>query len=108
MIPERLLQFNAWIVFGLMGQLFFTLRFLVQWVASERLGQSTVPVAFWYLSLLGGGVLFIYALFYRQDAVFTLGQGAGLFVYARNLMLIRRDRKRVDATGAQGRAGPGA
>ncbi len=104
MIPERLLHINAWVLFGLLGQIFFTLRFLVQWLASERTGRSTLPVAFWYLSLVGGGILFAYALWYRHDLVFTLGQGAGLFVYARNLVLIRRlrDGGRVAAQGLPG------
>ena len=108
MIPERLLHLDAWVLFGLLGQLAFTLRFVVQWLASERRGRSTVPVAFWHLSLLGGGILFVYALWYRHDLVFTLGQGAGLFVYARNLALIRRTRPKASETAAQGLSGPGA
>lgn len=89
---DRLLHIDAWVLFGLLGQLFFTLRFVVQWLASERAGRSMVPVAFWYLSMLGGVMLFVYALVYRHDLVFTLGQFAGLFVYTRNLVLIRRAR----------------
>jgi lipid-A-disaccharide synthase-like uncharacterized protein len=98
MNPERLLHINGWVIFGLVGQFFFTLRFLVQWLASERLGRSTVPHAFWHLSVLGGAILFVYALWGRHDLVFTLGQLAGLFVYGRNLVLIRRGRD--DARGA--------
>ncbi len=105
---EHLLHVNGWVVFGLAGQIFFTLRFLVQWLASERSGRSTVPVAFWYLSLLGGGVLFVYAFWYRHDLVFTLGQLAGLFVYSRNLMLIKRLRGRDGEMAPQGASGPGA
>lgn len=105
---ERLLNVNAWVVFGLLGQLMFTMRFLVQWVASERSGRSTVPVAFWYFSLLGGAILFVYALWYRHDLVFTLGQGTGLFIYARNLALIRRAGAPAASGAAQGTAGPGA
>ncbi|HXH28233.1 MAG TPA: lipid-A-disaccharide synthase N-terminal domain-containing protein [Candidatus Polarisedimenticolia bacterium] len=102
---DRLLHLDAWVAFGFLGQLFFTLRFLVQWVASERIGRSVVPIAFWYLSLVGGAILFAYALWYRHDPVFTLGQGAGLFVYVRNLALLRRGRGGlVD----QGPSGPGA
>lgn len=74
---------------GLIGQTCFFCRFLVQWVASERKGASVVPVAFWYLSVGGGLLVLIYAL-YRRDPVFTLGQGVGLFVYIRNLILIHR------------------
>ena len=87
---EHLLNVDAWVIFGLLGQGFFTARFVVQWIASERRGESTVPVAFWYLSLAGGSILLAYALLYRHDLVFTLGQAAGLLVYTRNLMLIRR------------------
>src|SRR5260221_7043498 len=108
MIPDRLLHLNAWVAFGLLGQLFFTLRFVVQWVASEKQGRSTVPVAFWYLSLLGGAVLFVYALWYCHDPVFTLGQGAGLLVYARNLVLIRRLQGGAGPAQVQGVPGPGA
>lgn len=80
----------------------------MQWLASERSGRSLVPVAFWYLSLGGGAVLFVYALWYRHDLVFTLGQGAGLLVYARNLMLIRRPRGGPERPGPQEAPGPGA
>lgn len=77
---------------GLVGQLFFTARFVVQWIASERAGRSVVPVAFWIFSIGGGIVLFGYAL-YRRDPVFILGQGAGVLIYVRNLMLISRERR---------------
>jgi lipid-A-disaccharide synthase-like uncharacterized protein len=77
-----------WLILGLAGQCMFSLRFLIQWVASERCQQSVVPLAFWYFSLAGGFLLFIYAL-HRRDPVFAIGQGAGLFVYARNLYLLR-------------------
>jgi len=56
-------------------------------------------VAFWYLSLLGGLILFAYAFWYRQDIVFTIGQSAGVFIYVRNLMLIRRPRPGTAAAG---------
>lgn len=78
---------TIWTLFGLLGQLLFSGRFLVQWLASERLRRSVVPEAFWYLSMAGGLSLFIYAC-WRQDPVFMLGQGLGLGVYARNLYLI--------------------
>ena len=77
---------------GLLGQAFFTARFVVQWIASERAGRSVVPLAFWFFSLGGGLILFGYAL-YRGDLVFILGQGLGTFVYVRNLMLIARERE---------------
>jgi lipid-A-disaccharide synthase-like uncharacterized protein len=81
-----------WVVLGLTAQLAFSMRFIVQWIASERAGRSYVPVAFWYLSILGGTMLLSYAI-YRQDVVFILGQSMGLIVYLRNLALIRRARK---------------
>ena len=87
---DRLLHVNGWVLFGILGQILFGLRFIVQWLASERRKESTIPVAFWYLSLLGGLILFAYAFWYRQDIVFTIGQSAGVFIYVRNLMLIRR------------------
>ncbi len=80
---------HVWLGFGLLGQAFFSARFLVQWIASERRKQSVVPVHFWYFSVGGGLMLLAYAI-YRHDPVFILGQGAGLFVYARNLYFIRR------------------
>lgn len=79
---------TLWIGTGLAGQMLFTSRFLVQWITSERRGESVVPVAFWWFSLAGGVTLLGYAV-WRQDPVFILGQAAGLVVYARNLALIR-------------------
>jgi lipid-A-disaccharide synthase-like uncharacterized protein len=80
-----------WLYLGFAGQLLFGLRFLVQWVASERKGESVIPVYFWYLSLIGSLILLAYAIF-RRDPVFILGQSTGFFVYMRNLVLIRRKR----------------
>lgn len=81
-----------WVAFGLFGQLMFTGRFLVQWIASERARKSIVPLAFWYFSMAGGVILLAYAI-YRKDPVFVLGQSLGVFIYARNLWLIRRERR---------------
>ncbi|MCR8724319.1 lipid-A-disaccharide synthase N-terminal domain-containing protein [Frigidibacter sp. ROC022] len=81
-----------WVCLGLFGQLLFMGRFLVQWIASERARKSVVPVLFWYFSIGGGVILFAYAL-YRRDPVFILGQSMGLFIYARNLWLIRAERR---------------
>ena len=82
-----------WVVFGLAGQLLFMGRFLVQWIASEREKRSVVPLAFWYFSIGGGLILFTYAC-YRGDPVFILGQSMGLFIYIRNLWLIRAEARR--------------
>ena len=81
---------------GMLGQVLFFSRFLVQWLASEKKGRSVVPLSFWYLSIGGGGLLLVYAL-WRKDPVIVLGQTVGLFVYVRNLMLIHR-RKAVSAS----------
>ena len=80
---------QLWLAIGLLGQAFFSARFFVQWLASERRKRSVVPRAFWYFSLGGGLTLLAYAI-YRRDPVFIIGQGAGLFVYARNLWFIHR------------------
>jgi lipid-A-disaccharide synthase-like uncharacterized protein len=74
---------------GLLGQILFFSRFLVQWVASEKKGRSTIPLSFWYFSIGGGSLLLIYAI-WRRDPVITIGQAVGLLVYIRNLTLIRR------------------
>jgi len=82
----------SWLVLGFLGQALFSMRFLIQWVHSEKQKRSIIPTAFWYFSLAGGLTLFSYALL-RQDPVFILGQGLGLFIYIRNLMLIRKEKK---------------
>lgn len=82
---------DFWLVFGLAAQICFFCRFLIQWVASEKKGKSVMPIHFWYLSLVGGIGLFIYSV-HRQDIVFMLGQGAGVFIYTRNLVLIKREK----------------
>ncbi|SDE00772.1 Uncharacterized N-terminal domain of lipid-A-disaccharide synthase [Paracoccus isoporae] len=82
----------AWVVTGLAAQMAFASRFLVQWIASERAGRSHIPIAFWYLSIVGGTLLLAYAL-YRRDVVFILGQSTGLIVYLRNLVLIHREAR---------------
>jgi len=92
---------DFWAIVGLIAQLAFTGRFLVQWVASERAGKSIVPISFWYLSLLGSAGLLFYAIV-RADPVFILGQSFGSIVYIRNLMLIYRGH----STTANGPAAP--
>jgi lipid-A-disaccharide synthase-like uncharacterized protein len=81
---------HTWVGIGLAGQACFFSRFLVQWIASERKKRSVVPRAFWYLSISGGLILLSYSL-WRRDPVFILGQSVGLFVYLRNLVLLRRE-----------------
>ena len=83
---------TIWLVIGFAGQLLFTSRFLVQWIASERARRSVVPLAFWWFSISGGVLLLAYAL-YRRDPVFIAGQGFGVFVYLRNLQFVLRERR---------------
>jgi len=80
---------TAWLIIGFLGQGVFFMRWVVQWVASERSAQSRVPTVFWYMSLIGGLITLAYAI-YRKDPVFIAGQSLGAFVYLRNLMLIYR------------------
>ena len=81
-----------WLAIGFGAQVMFSLRFVVQWIASERARQSIVPEVFWYFSLAGGAMLLSYAI-YRMDPVFILGQGAGLAIYARNIYFIRQAKR---------------
>ena len=76
-----------WVGIGLLGQALFTGRMLVQWVASERRRRSTIPVIFWWMSLLGASMLLAYFI-WRKDIVGILGQGLGWLIYLRNLGLI--------------------
>jgi len=86
----------VWIGVGLLGQGLFTARFLVQWICSERVKRSVIPMAFWYLSLAGGLVLLSYAI-YRQDPVFILGQSTGAFIYLRNIYFAKQERRLLAA-----------
>ena len=86
---------------GIVGQTMFFSRFLVQWIVSEKKGESTIPIAFWYLSVTGGLLTLMYAL-WRKDPIFTAGQSVGITVYTRNLILIyRKRRKNSDAEAGQ-------
>ena len=93
------LDWSALSAFGLFGNAIFSTRFLVQWIASERQGDSVIPPSFWYLSIVGSIVLFVYFVL-RHDPVGTLAYIPNCFVYARNLWLIRRRNRTVAlATG---------
>ena len=83
---------GGWLVIGFLGQALFSARFIVQWLSSEKIKKSVIPQAFWYFSVAGGATLLAYAI-HRRDPVFIVGQAAGLFIYARNLQFIWRDRK---------------
>lgn len=88
----------VWLTIGFMAQAMFSMRFILQWIASERVKRSIVPEAFWYFSLAGGALLLAYAI-YRFDPVFMLGQAMGLIIYIRNIQLIRNGKRR-DGEGA--------
>lgn len=91
---------KIWLSLGFLAQIMFSMRFIVQWIASEKARRSIVPETFWYFSLVGGAMLFAYAI-YRMDPVFMLGQGMGLVIYARNIYFIREHhRSLANASGA--------
>lgn len=87
--PEQLTSDHIWLAIGFLGQGLFTMRFFVQWLASEKQKQSVMPNAFWYFSIGGGLILLTYAI-KKMDPVFILGQGTGLIIYARNIYFIHR------------------
>ena len=89
---------NQWLVIGFVGQAFFGARFIIQWIVSEKKGESTIPLAFWYCSIGGAIVLLIYAI-HRQDPVFIVGQSLGSIIYIRNLVLIDRKKKAIASLG---------
>ena len=84
-------RFDFWLFFGLIAQLIFTARMVVQWWASERAGRSVVPIAFWVLSLIGGMMTLVYGL-QRREAVIIIGQVLAVVIYVRNLMLIYKNK----------------
>src|SRR5437588_7539041 len=92
-------QFDGWVALGFVAQALFTMRFVVQWVATERARKSVIPVAFWFFSIGGGLLLFGYALSIK-DPVFILGQGFGVFVYLRNLHFVYREKRRAQTAAA--------
>ena len=92
--PEQIM-----IIVGFAGQGLFAMRFILQWLSSEKQAKSVIPIAFWYFSIGGGAVLLLYAV-WRQDPVIICGQGLGLFIYLRNLYFIRRDRSRTAGNAA--------
>ena len=89
----------SWLIIGFLGQLFFSARFIVQWIYSEINKKSIIPLAFWFFSILGGLTLLAYAV-HRKGPVFILGQSAGLLIYARNLYFInKQNRINISLTG---------
>src|SRR6201990_2230223 len=84
-------KFDFWLAFGLIAQLLFTARFLVQWISSERAGQSVVPMAFWFFSMGGGMMTLIYGIA-KREPVIIIGQSLATIIYIRNIMLIVKNR----------------
>jgi lipid-A-disaccharide synthase-like uncharacterized protein len=84
-------KFDFWLAFGLVAQLLFTARFLVQWISSERAGQSVVPMAFWFFSMGGGLMTLVYGVV-KREPVIIVGQALATIIYVRNIMLIMKDR----------------
>ena len=84
-------KFDFWLAFGLAAQLFFGARFLVQWISSERAGQSVVPMAFWLFSMGGGLMTLVYGIV-KREPVIILGQALANIIYVRNVMLILKNR----------------
>jgi len=82
---------DRWLLIGLLGQGLFFMRFVVQWIASERQKRSVVPTQFWYWSIVGSLTLLVYAM-HQRDPVFILGQSLGTVIYVRNLMLIANEQ----------------
>jgi lipid-A-disaccharide synthase-like uncharacterized protein len=93
-----------WLAIGLAGQAMFSMRFVLQWLASEIRRRSVMPVAFWHFSIAGSLILLAYAV-HRQDPVFILGQSVGLFIYSRNLYLIHREASLESGRAQAPRAG---
>ena len=91
---------TQWVIIGFVGQALFGARFIIQWLVSEKKGESTIPLAFWYCSIGGAVVLLTYAI-HRQDPVFIVGQSLGSIVYIRNLILIDRKKKTLASMGVK-------
>lgn len=84
----------VWVTVGLLGQVLFTGRMVVQWLVSEKQNKSVVPPAFWWMSLIGSTMLVVYFL-WRRDPIGVLGQAFGWFIYVRNLAMIYRPKPRL-------------
>ncbi len=82
----------TWLIVGFMGQIFFSARFILQWIYSEINKKSIIPIGFWFFSILGGITLLVYAI-HRKDPVFIMGQSAGLLIYARNIYFLKKNNK---------------
>ena len=86
-------KFDFWLVFGIVAQLLFAARFIVQWISSEKAGKSVIPFAFWFFSMGGGLMTLVYGIV-KREPVIILGQGLATIIYVRNIMLIVKERRR--------------
>ena len=91
---------TQWVIIGFIGQAFFGARFIIQWIVSEKRGESTIPLAFCYCSIGGSIVLLTYAI-HREDPVFIVGQSLGSIIYIRNLILIDKKKKALAGSGTE-------
>ena len=91
---------TLWVTIGFIGQFIFGSRFVVQWIASEKKGESFIPMMFWYLSIFGSIILLFYAI-HKRDPVFIVGQCTGFFIYARNIILISKKKKAIEVYDTQ-------
>ena len=91
---------TQWVIIGFIAQAFFGARFIIQWIVSEKRGESTIPLAFWYCSIGGSIVLLTYAI-HREDPVFIVGQSLGSIIYIRNLILIDKKKKALAGGGTE-------
>ncbi|MDF1722161.1 MAG: lipid-A-disaccharide synthase N-terminal domain-containing protein [Minwuia sp.] len=99
---DRMTGIEVWLfTFGLFAQSMFFMRFLVQWIMTERARKSVVPEAFWYFSITGGILMFTYGVL-REDPVIMLGQTTGIIIYGRNLFFIRREKRQAAALQPSG------
>lgn len=86
-------KFDLWLLFGIFAQILFAMRFVVQWIASERAGRSVMPSAFWIFSITGGMMILAYGIV-RREPIIIIGQVLAVFIYVRNVMLIFKERRR--------------
>lgn len=86
-------SFDTWVIIGFIGQFMFTMRFVTQWLASEKVQKSVIPVSFWFFSIAGGTIVLAYAI-HKADPVFIVGQGMGLLIYFRNLYFIIAEHRK--------------
>lgn len=85
-------NWNIFLIIGFLGQALFSMRFVIQWIASERAKKSVIPFSFWIFSLFGSFFLLIYAI-YKKDPVFILGQAPNVLIYSRNIYLVKKEQK---------------